>query len=287
MRTILTWIEKIVRLNILLWLLLLSGCFYIGKDTSDDLVKRSPDTWSSRDCLTIVMAATQNNFTDQSSPNIKVVATVYSPSVIMANYRRAHIFGRHHKTSQLSLPGLPPGESLESIADSEYISSLDVLMQEEAGLYFDWQTERYVDARGNYVKSFTQIDSLTFFIAIENKGWPCADPVLMPEVKSDGNRLVYLPMKPLLNPADYPCYLPDISNLENQIYLVNDQNKFIRPLMVWGKQQNQLMTTENLIAKFRICKDDYHFLEHSDNMRLVITGFDSKIMLGFPVSVMH
>jgi hypothetical protein len=272
----------------LLWLLSLGGCFYIGKDDYDDLVRRSPDTWSTRDCLTIVMAATQNNFADKST-QIKVVATVYSPSVIMANYRRAHILGRHHKTTQVSLPGSSPSESLESIADSEYISSLDVLMQEEAGLYFDWQTERYVDARGNYVKSFTQMDSLTLFIEIENKGWPCATPVLMPEVKTspDGKSKVYLPMRPLLMPGDYPCYVPDITNLENQIYLVNDQNKFIRPMMVWGRRQTQLMTDESLIAKFRIRKDDYHFLEHSEHMRLVMTGFDREIMLDFPVSVLR
>ncbi len=271
-----TWIEKIVRLNIVLWFLLLSGCFYIGKDTYDDLVLRSPDTWSTRDCLTIVMAATRNNFDDPGSPNVKVVATVYSPAVIMANYRRAHILGRHRKTSQLSLPELPSGESLESIADSEYTSSLDELMQEEAGLYYDWQTERYVDAKGNYVKSYAQMDSLTFFIAIENKSWPCVPPIFMPDSKTLWGKL-----------ADYPCYLPDISNLENQIYLVNGQNKFIRPLMVWGKQQSQLMKTENLIAKFRVRKDDYHFLEHSDHMRLVIDGFDSKIMMDFPVAVLR
>ncbi len=274
-----------VRLHLLLWLLFLSGCFYIGKDTYDDVVTRSPDTWSTRDCLTIVMAATKNNFTDQSSPNIKVVATVYSPVVIMANYRRAHILGRHNR--HIISTEAPPTESLESIADSEYISSLDILMQEEAGLYYDWQTERYVDSRGNYLKSYTQLDSLTFFIAIENKSWPCASPTLMPEEKTIGTVKAYRPMKPLFNPADYPCYLPDISNLENEIYLVNDQNKFIRPLMVWGKRQTQLMTTENLIVKFRISKDDYHFLEHSDHMRLVIDGFDSKIMLDFPVAVLR
>jgi len=260
-----------------LWLLFLSGCFYIGKDDFDDLVKRSPDTWSTRDCLTIIMGATRHNLSDHSSPNIKVVATVYSPFVIMANYRRAHILGRHHKP--LPPSQVPPIESLESIADSQYTSSLDVLMQEEAGLYFDWQTERYVDARGNYVKSYTQVDSLTFFIAIQNKSWPCVPTI----ITGPG---VPIPT-PLLNLADYPCYLPDISNLENEIYLVNDQNKFIRPLMVWGRRQTQLMTDENLIAKFRIRKDEYHFLEHSDHMRLVITGFDSKIMLDFPVSVLR
>ncbi|MGA2622290.1 MAG: hypothetical protein ABSF91_00375 [Bacteroidota bacterium] len=248
-----TSIGVTVRLRLLPWLLLLSGCFYFGKDTYDDLVRRSPDTWSTRDCLTIVMAATSNNFYDQNCPNVKVLATVYSPSVIMANYRRAHILGRHHEP--LPPSEVPPIESLESIADSEYVSSLDVLVQEEAGLYYDWQTDRYVDARGNYVNSYTQVDSLTVFIAIENKGWP--------------------------------LYIPIIDNLENQIYLVNDQNKFIRPLMVWGRRQTRLVTTENLIAKFRVRKDNYHFLEHSEHMRLLIDGFDGKIRLEFPVSLLR
>ena len=266
----------IVRLNLVLWPLLLGGCFYIGKDNFDDLVRRSPDTWSSRDCLTIIMSATMNNFDDQST-HIKVVATAYSPSVIMANYRRGQILGRHHKLMPLS--EVPPIESLESVADSEYTSSIDILMQEEAGLYFDWQTDRYVDARGNYVKSYTQVDSLTMFITIENEAWPCVPPMLMPDGAT--------PMHSLIGLADYPCYLPDIRNIENQIYLLNDQNKFIRPLMVWGKQQTQLMRPENLIAKFRIRKDDYHFLEHSDHLHLLIDGFDRKIMLDFPVSLLR
>jgi hypothetical protein len=269
--------EMIVRLNLLLWLLLMSGCFYIGQDDFDDLVKRSPDTWSTRDCLTIIMGATRHNLLDHSCPNIKVVATVYSPFVIMANYRRAHILGRHDRHTIST--EVPPAESIVSMADSEYVSFLDVLMQEETGFYYDWQTDRYVDSKGNYVKSYVQVDSLTFFIAIENKAWPCVSPILLPEPGK--------PMIPLWKLSDSPCYLPDISNLENQIYLVNDQNKFIRPMMVWGKRQHQLMATENLIAKFRISKGEYHFLEHSNHMRLVIDGFDSKIMLDFPVSLLR
>ncbi len=253
MKAILTWTEKILRLNIVLWLLFLSGCFYIGKDDYDDLVKRSPDTWSTRDCLTIVMAATRNNYNDPRSPNIKVVATVYSPTVIMANYRRAHILGRHQKP--LPPSEVPPIESTESIADLQYVSSLDILMQEEVGLYYDWQTDRYVDSRGNYVKSYTQVDSLTFFLSIENWGWP--------------------------------LYMPDISNLENEIYLVNDQSRFVRPLLVWGRRHSELVMPENLIVKFRVRKGDYHFLEHSDHMRLLVDGLDSKVTLDFPVAVLR
>ena len=228
------------------------------------------------------MAATRHNLLDQGSPNIKVVATLYSPSVIVATYRRAHMLGFHHAPKPF--PEAPPIESLENVVDSEYVMSLDILMQEEAGLYVDWEKEQYVDAHGNYVRSSTQIDSLTFFVAIENNGWPCCPPMHT----VGGTRMGGI--RPVLNNvslSDFPCYLPDISNLENHIYLVNDQNKFIRPVVVWGRRHSSLTSPENLVVKFWIGKDDYHFFEHSKDMRLIITEFDSKIMLEYPVSLLR
>ena len=35
------------------------------------------------------------------------------------------------------------------------------------------------------------------------------------------------------------------------------------------------------------CPGHEHFFEYSRNMRLLITGFDSKIMLEYPVSLMR
>ena len=233
--------------------LLFDSCFYFGKKQYEDVTALSPNTWSTRDCITIIMGATRDNLLDTRSPNIKVVATAYTPSVIMAVNRRAAILGRYHQPIPFS--EVPPIEPTE-VTEKDYRPTIDLLLQEENGLYYDWEKEKYVDARGNYVQEYTQIDSLTFLLVIHNVGWP--------------------------------AYLPDITHLEDQIFLVNDQNKFITPLQVWGKRRNKLtIIEENLIMKFQLRKDDYHFLQNSQRMYLVITGFDEKITLEFPASIIQ
>ena len=234
---------------VFLGLVLLTGCF----PNSDNVLARAPSTWSSRDCLTVMADATRNNFKDDGSPNIKIVATMLAPSVIIAAHRRGVISHRMGAGKTLSLT--PKAELTDNLADSDYVASIDILLQEESGIYFDWQKGRYVDPRGNYVENFTQIDSLTFFISLVNTGWP--------------------------------LYFPDISNLEEEIFLLNDQNKFIRPITVWGRAQDMLMRPENLVIKFHIGKEGYHFLERSDDIRLIITGFENKISLDFPTALLR
>ena len=237
----------------MLTLLIFFGCFYFGKDGYEDVTVRSPNTWSTRDCITIIMGATSDNLQNTSSPNIKVIATAYTPSVIMSVNRRAAILGRYHQPIPFSeVPPIEPSD----VTEKDFRPTVDLLLQEESGIYYDWEKGKYVDARGNYVSDYTQIDSLTFLLAIYNEGWP--------------------------------AYLPDITHLEEQIILLNDQNKFIKPLQVWGKRRNKLtIIEEDLIVKFQLRKDDYHFLQDSKHMNLVIAGFDEQITLAFPVSIIR
>jgi hypothetical protein len=231
------------------------SCFIIGREGFDDLVKKSPGSWSTRDCITIGMGASRNNLGDSRNPEVKVVATVYGPSVIMAAYRRGEILGRHH---QLILPPqVPPVESIEGWPSEVTQSSVNQLLKEEVGVSYDWKKEQYVDGRGMYISDCSQIDSFEIFIVMYNKGWP--------------------------------VYHPDILNLENQIYLENDQRDLLKPIWVWGKHGKELNNIEqDLLAMFPIRYDEvHHFLRGSRYMTLFIDGFVAPVRIQFPVSVLR
>src|ERR1041385_9450824 len=68
----------------LLCLIFADGCFYLGKNQAEDILQKPSSQWSSRDCLTVILSSMQNNLYDQGSPNIKLIATPYTPAVIAA-----------------------------------------------------------------------------------------------------------------------------------------------------------------------------------------------------------
>lgn len=245
------------RIALLVCSFLFGSCFYVGKNQLEDIVERPSSEWSSRDCLTIMMGAISHNIFDQYSPNVKVIATPYYPSVITALNRT--------------------DQRVKHLSEEQYRSNMDQQFQEDLGLYVDWKELRLVDGNGNYYKSVLQIDTVTFLITIENKNWPCVSPLWM-----FGGVIT-----PLLGLADYPCYTPDIGHLEDSIYLYNDRGQFVRAKSVWGRQRSQLTMEETLLAKFLLRDGEQHFLTGVRKMYLGIEGFDAKVKLEFPVRLME
>ena len=82
--------------------------------------------------------------------NIKVYATPYCPSVIAALT----------KFRWLQIPVHP------ITAESDF----ETLLKETCGMYYDRESNKLMDARGNYFKDKMQIDSIMFLITIENHG---------------------------------------------------------------------------------------------------------------------
>lgn len=229
------------------WLVvfILSGCFYFGKNDFEDVVQEPPEKWSTRDCLTIVMAVAQHNLADPRSPDIKVVAIPYYPCVVAAIERRAHILGP-----------LQYQPFTYSHTEEAYRRHLDTMMALEAGVYVDWSTGRYVDSRGNYLRDPTQLDFLMFYVSFTNANWPGGPPDM----------------------------IQDITNLENNIYLENDGGTTLSPRSVSGKRRTRLTMEEKLLVLFELRNKDPHFFTNSREMRLVIKGFRDPIELKFPIS---
>jgi len=236
-------IDKISPTLSLLLLLSLSGCFYIGENDYDDILKKPYKEWTQREDLTVILSCMKHNIFDFSS-NIKVYALPYYPAVLVASIR--------------------VWEDRKPVGDVEFVSDADALAKANAGLYIDWSKSQFVDGKGNYFKGALQLDSLMFMIHMENLTNPFA-------ITMDPERGPY----------------PDISNLEQKIYLVNDKEKFIRPRYVWGKRNNFLSLDETLLAMFPLRKDEHHFLEGSEHMYLVIKepdGPGTDIKLTFDLS---
>jgi len=211
----------------------LSGCFYIGKQTYYDVIEKPSDEWSIRDALIVLASPIAHNLCDQRT-HIKVIATPYYPSVVLAIERNA--------------------QRINHWTEEQFRVNAEELLKDNVGLYIEWETNRFVDSRGNYYHNVEQIDSLMFLITIENQGWG--------------------------------SYMPDISNLEERIFLMNDKGKFIKPKYVWGKRRRYLTMPETMFAMFHFRKGEHHFLEGSDKMYLVIKGFENDIKLTFSLSMM-
>ncbi|MDI6767399.1 MAG: hypothetical protein QME52_11300 [Bacteroidota bacterium] len=244
---------------------LLSGCVYFSSNQYDIITSRSSTEWDYRDALTVIAASMTHNFIDNRT-NIKVIATPYYPSVNLAIQRNAQLV--NHWTEE------------------EFRFNTDMLLRDNVGMYIDWETNRFVDSRGNYFRDKLQIDSLMFLITIQNKAWPC-NSMVMANVRG-----VVQMMVPLISFEQ--CYIPDISNLEERIFPVNEKNKFIKPKYVWGKIKNHLTMSERIFAMFHFSKRDgnsqegnYHFLHGSEKMYLIIKGFEMDIKLTFPLSMMR
>jgi len=238
--------------------LLASGCFYFGKNQAEDVLQRPVAQWSSRDCLTVLLSSMRNNLFDQQSPNIKVIATPYTPTVIAAINRMR--------------------QTKEHWSDAEAEHQIDTSLALQAGLYFDWKTNLLVDSRGYYVRSSSQLDRFQFLLTLRNNSWPCAIPVVIA-----GGRMA--PLTKVL--SDWPCYIPGITDLDQRIFLENDRGVILKPEHVWGRKHDVLTIEETLIVLFDFKQGSVHLFEGTKNAYLVITGFDAPIRLAFPLPVIN
>ncbi len=248
--------------------ILLSGCYYIGQDQYADILQKPSVEWSSRDDLTVLISPIAHNLFDQGSPNVKVFATPYYPSVIIAIAR-----GR---------------QRLLHWSETQYQSYADGLAKDDLGMYIDWEKNAFVDSRGNYFRDPLQIDSLMFLVTIHNNGWPPTvvyGPVkTMDQNYSDPHQRKSIWIQGMIAAGGYQA---DISRLEENIYLVNDKNKYIKPRFVSGKRNKFLTADETLFIMFQLRKGEHHFLEGSEDMYLVIKGFEKDIRLTFPLAMIR
>ncbi len=132
--------------------------------------------------------------------------------------------------------------------ENDFQIYVDGLLRQGCGFYIDWDHpgERVYDTHLRPVSSSTQMDSILFLMTLMNTGWPPAD----------------------------------ITQLSGNIYLINDEGKYIIPKYVTGQRMNSLgNNVERIFVLFELRAGGYHFLERSEKYYLAIKFSDQNIKL--------
>ena len=141
-----------------------------------------------------------------------------------------------------------------------------------AGLYPDRDSRRNVTGRGNYVRDPADIDSLLILVSLKNKSFPCSIPIVNKQAR-DGTFI----QVPIASLSEWPCYIPDIGDIDSRIALQNERGDTLHAKYVWGRRNQQLTLEETLFAMFSLREGSRHFLAGSKHLKLLVTGFDTKL----------
>jgi hypothetical protein len=223
----------------------------------EELQSVAPGEWTKEECMTVILSSVATNIFDHRY-NVKIIALPYFPSVVEAITRLA--------------------DARDTMNDFEgkYKYQMDALLKSGSGLYYDWDKAKYYSPRGHYYSGKLDLDSLLFLVTLLNTGWPCLSPIILDRERGTSHTLFSL--------ADTPCDTPAISNIENQIKLVNDRGDTLSPRYVFGRKHDQLTSEEDLFVMFHMdTADQGHFLDKTDNIRFVITL--TGVKLSMPISL--
>lgn len=244
-----------LRWSILIIFIAFQGCWFWGQRDALDITATPSSLWTQKECLTVIMGAQNNNLLDFRT-NIKSIATPYYPSVVKAIGRRAQ--AEHGWT------------------EVEFRRYVDGLLNQGSGMFVDWDHpgEIVYDAALHPLAGIDQFDSLLFLLSLTNTAWPCGKVLIVGSVAI---------------PLDKPdCEAPEITRIEGNIFLVNEDGKFITPQFVFGRRMNYLTNNdESLFILFKLREGDHHFLGDSRKFYLAIKGFENDIRLEFRTDIMR
>jgi hypothetical protein len=146
-------------------------------------------------------------------------------------------------------------QALHHWSEDDYRGYVNQLLRESSGLYIDWADpgEPVYDGRLHVLDSVGQIDSLLFLLSLSNIGsgtW-------------------------------------DISQLERNLFLVNERDSRLAPFSVRGKKMNVLGgIDETLFVKFKFRAGENHFLDKSDRYFFLIRGLGTDIRIELTTETM-
>jgi hypothetical protein len=146
-------------------------------------------------------------------------------------------------------------QALYHWSETQYKGYVNQLLRESSGMYIDWDNpnEPVYDNGLHILQNPTQFDSLLFLLSLSNIGsgtW-------------------------------------DISQLERNLFLVNEKNKTLAPFTVWGKRMNLLGgIDETMFVKFQLRTDTGHLLEGSTRYYFLIQDPKNNIKIELATNTM-
>lgn len=207
-----------VVIRIFLWAVLIVVLFYISLTNNgcfssvEALRQQDYSTWTAEDCMALVMANTHHNLRKDGTIIYSLV-TPFTPEVVRA-------IGRLRQLK-------------EGVSDSLTYEFIQRLTKDGTGLYLDRDGTIW-DRSGN--RFSPDRDSLLVMVNLVNKTWPC-EPITINGV-------------PIQRLSDVVCQTPDITRLEEHIYLRTAGGDTIYPKFIYGRRHTSLTSDENLLAMF-------------------------------------
>lgn len=198
-----------------------------------------------------MISAMGQNLSDKRN-NIKAITTPYVPKVVRAIYRFNQI--------------------ADSVRFNESFTKyqMDALMKQGTGLYYDWDKDREFSSRGHYFKDPTDLDSLLFLVTLINTAWPCIPPMIYDQMSGKTYQLTTF--------GDWPCYTPELTRVQESIFLQNDHGEKLFPSFVSGGKNHDLTTDERLFVMFHLSRDQGdHFFKGVREFTFYIDGIIPRI----------
>jgi hypothetical protein len=231
----------------LLWALLLAGpiigigCWDPGHSLETSAILSKPSSqWTEAECTAILAHEMVNNTLNRDA-SVYGFALPCTPTVLLAYNRRQ--------------------QQRDHLSEADFTESLDRMTRYCLGMVYDPDSGRFLDNHGNTYHTIQQASTLFMIVFLDNR--IDVTNIMNPELGLDFNFM----------------YLPDITDIDKQIYLENDLNDVIKPFYVKGRKHTDLMKEEQLHVLFR-CNDEMrHFLQTSTKINLVIEGFGGPIKL--------
>jgi hypothetical protein len=262
-----TYTYRICNIAIFCWIssLLICGCSILRTTAIDTVITKTDTAWTDADIFRIIEHSMNNNFINPNQIVIKANATAYFPTTILAIEKKAQI-DNHWSRNQFRVEA-------------------DLLLQHSMGIYYDWDSSRYVDKNGNYITSYTQFESLEFMLTLVNTQYPCVPPVINKQTYDIAAKKFLYRTEAILTANDYPCQIYLINDLKSRIHLINDIGQEVLPTYILGRAHEQLTMTETLFIKFPLrTTAGEHLFARSDKLCLRIDGFnEGPIQLEFPI----
>jgi len=187
--------------------------------------------WTAEDCMAVIMRNVHHNL-KRDGEIISALVIPFTPEVVKAIGRYRQIKYAH--------------------SDSLTYEFVQRLTQQGTGTFLDRDGMLW-DAQGN--RFIGRRDSLMVMVSLINTTWPC-EPLSLNGI-------------PIMNMSETPCETPDISNLDQHIFLSTATGDTLYPKTLFGRRNNILTDDENLLIVF-----DLRGVENQATLLLHINAFN-------------
>lgn len=243
--------------------LALSGCAPAGISHDDSTLLLKPiRSWNAQECENFLVNETPSNARRDDQGILAIVFPCTPRMLLVYNWRR---YAKH----QINI------RTFEENTDRQAQTCL--------GAYFDSRTDRFIDAKGKYVRNFGQLDSLLLIVSLESKS-SGLDPLLRSYFTWSGRTDDNI-MSDFLNPSFSPEAYPEMNAMKERITLEANRRELASPKYIRNGGGRLGGRKGDLLIMFAVNDVMRTYLESHDSVDIRIDIGDKPITLSIPLSI--